>query len=160
MTNIMKMVKSPLEVVRGSLDMPEISITPASSYQAFTPAVLDLADTWAVPAQHFSTPDSVLEWLPQPLSAPQTGVKTLELLERLESLPQQTAQTWIENLLQRALPTLPELPPETIEAWRSRWFDEDTFGIGRVLSQRYPLPPVPYVPLYDIGVNLEWLQLR
>ena len=53
-------------MARGALVMPEISVHPASSYQAFqwVPDMVALEDAWQVAVPSFEAADSVMDWLP------------------------------------------------------------------------------------------------
>ncbi len=153
--------RRPQEVVQLALALPEVARIPASTYnaQAWLPRQPGPQMAWSPPlviADHDL--NRLLAWLPQPFT--QVMAVRTDLLRALETLPDRTALDWLRDGLRRALPALPQLPPTDADAWRMQWFDFDTFALGSALARRYPVPPAPYVPVYAIGPNPEWLFLR
>jgi hypothetical protein len=40
------------------------------------------------------------------------------------------------------------------------WFTDDTLGLTQGLANRIEVPPLPYLPVYKIGYNAEWLSIK
>jgi YD repeat-containing protein len=152
---------SILRDLTGYLNVPYL--LPPTSYRSrqWVPdSYAELSDLWENPAPSLGiefTPGIVLQWLPRPLQRPEAALDTLLLAERLTTLPQITGRDWFEGKLNAALPQLPELPPDDPQRWRERWFTTDTLGLQRVLTERLEVPSTPYLPVYGIAYNEDWV---
>ncbi len=119
-----------------------------------------LADTWESIAPRFSvdrTPAALLQHLPRPLGGYRSAESVIGLVETLDQLPFMTGEDWLQQALDDALPTPPDLPPADAAAYRDQWFTDDTLGIATTLSRRWPVKPAPKVLDYGLGVNFGWL---
>jgi hypothetical protein len=143
--------------------MRQIPFLPLTSYRsrAWLPdSYVKLAGIWTDKAPQlsaFKTPDVILEWLPQPLEDPEHSFPTLDFAEALTQLPFLNAGDWWQRLLQQALPQMIDLPPRTVEDYRSQWFTDDIFGLQQRLGKRIETPRPPYLPVYSLGYNSEWV---
>jgi YD repeat-containing protein len=141
----------------------QIPFMPLTSYRsrAWLPdSQVELSGIWTDTAPQLSkvnTPDVVLEWLPQPLENLQQSFPTLDFAERLAELPRLNASDWWQRLLSDALPQLSDLPPRNVEEYRSQWFTNDIFAMQSILGQHIETPQPPYLPVYDLGYNEDWV---
>jgi YD repeat-containing protein len=142
------------------LQFTETGIALPISYQPLTGTMHNpLARTWQPITPQFAFFDRVLMRLPRPLIAPEQALTTLNAVEKVIDLANQTGGDWADQLLEGALPIRPEtiLPPLNAETWRSKWFSTDTFGLGTVLGERLEVPNQPHLPLYRLAWNEDWL---
>src|SRR5690606_17211081 len=151
-------MSTPLAVLSGLVEHMQL---PANRLTTYTPTawrgdIVTLSDIWSAPSVDLSvdrTPAAVLALLPRPLSGYRQAVDALALAETLDTLPQMTNRDWLDLTLDAALPTLPDLPPADLNAWREEWFSTDTFGIMGILGERYPLSAPPDVDL-DVTIKV------
>ncbi len=140
-----------------------IPFMPLTSYRsrAWLPdSQVMLSSLWKDRAPQLSTdntPDAVLRWLPGPLKKPEASFRVLEFLDQLAELPFLEGSDWYERLLDEALPDRIPLPPHSMEEYRKRWFTNDTFGLEATLTERIEVPSPPYVPVYGLGYNGDWM---
>lgn len=140
-------------------------VAPLNNYQSqrWQPRLASLHTAWHAPRPALATaftPRALLDWLPQPLGQPQQAEGIVRTAEGLARLADQSGRDWVEAMLRVALPARPTLPPADTEAWRTTWFDDDTFGLRRALARRDPVPAPPGLPLYGLGVSDDWLYGR
>jgi YD repeat-containing protein len=153
----------PEQTLQQLISMRQIPFLPLTSYRsrAWLPdSYVKLAGIWTDKAPQlsaFKTPDVILEWLPQPLEDPEHSFPTLDFAEALTQLPFLNAGDWWQRLLQQALPQMIDLPPRTVEDYRSQWFTDDIFGLQQRLGKRIETPRPPYLPVYSLGYNSEWV---
>jgi hypothetical protein len=127
---------------------------------AWMPQTLDLSlllERPVPPVDRGFTPESVFDLLPRTLVSPELAAYTLDEIDLLYSLPNRPAHVWISEALNRALPAMPNLPPETLDMWEEDWFTEDLFGLSE--SLRLLNPPLPFIPFYEWGDNPDWLHI-
>jgi len=100
------------------------------------------------------TPSDVMDWLMLPTF--EQSADSLEFIALLNELPHQTIENWTMDALSSSMPTLPNLPPMTIDDLTGQWFVKDVFGVAEMLGQRYLHAEVD-TPDYGLGANAEWL---
>lgn len=141
----------------------QIPFMPLTSYRsrAWLPnSQVMLSSVWKEHAPQLSredTPDAVLRWLPGPLKNPEQSFMVLDFLEHLAELPFLQGSDWYERMLNDALPEQVALPPRNVDEYRSQWFTNDTFGLEAILSERIRVPQPPYLPVYGLGYNEDWM---
>jgi hypothetical protein len=158
---------TPIDLTQQTLERldaaRQIPFLPLTSYRsrAWLPnSHVELSGIWRNTAPQLSavdTPDAVLEWLPQPLEDPQRSFAILDFAGRLADLASMNASDWWQSLLDDALPQSVELPPRSVDEYRSQWFTTDVFGLQETLSKRVETPKPPYLPVYRLGYNEDWV---
>jgi YD repeat-containing protein len=156
---------APALHLQGLTDMASATIPVLTLYEPFQwrPMLPELADGWENHTPQLGrayTPSAVMDFLPQTLTAPQDAVAALNAVAALIELPYRNGETWLDSVLDSALPTLPVLPPADSDAWLSNWFSRDTFGLGAILDQRWASPPSAELPIYHLGANADWTLSR
>lgn len=115
-------------------------VTLASSWQSVTPN-LSLADT----------PAAVLERLPRALRSFDQAAGVLALTQSLDEMVDMRGVDWVQRLLAETLPTTPAVPPADTAAWKREWF---TDALAQVEGEGIPLPELPHVPQFSLGLDL------
>lgn len=139
---------------------PPIHVPTSYLPDLWHPNYMTIHDVWLSSAPILDTshtPAAILEQLPLPFTGYGTDDQIPYLVQMLFALPEMTAQDWVNQGLDYALPTAPDLPPLDAEAWRDDWFTTDTFGTENLLSQRWPVPSSPYIPAIHIAADSDWL---
>jgi YD repeat-containing protein len=101
------------------------------------------------------TADAVLNWLPTPLIAPQYGADALDFADAVAQLWTYTDADWAQARLNDHLPTMPDLPPLTLDAWRETAFT--TTILDPMANYGALYPTMPDMPRYRWGLNIDWL---
>lgn len=114
---------------------------PTANVYAMQPSLPHLPDAT-------ERPEAVMDWLPRSLTG--LDLDIIEAVMRLNDLPTQSSQVWVQDALDSALPHLPDIPNGD---WLDQWFSDATFGVEPWLRQRWPqLPPVN-APVVRLGPN-------
>lgn len=121
--------------------------------QGWRPQVHGLNSIWIEPRPNLSYAPDVTDWLLQPLDTPLLGLQTLQAAEMISEFPNHDLAWWIDRALDAALPSFPELPPNSVEEWREGWFDEDVLGNRAVYEMAWSSVEYPAIPNYSWGSN-------
>jgi hypothetical protein len=121
--------------------------------QSWRPNSLSLSNIWIDPRPNLSYTPDVSDWLLKPLRNPLLGLETLQAAEMISEFPKHDAVWWIERALDSSLPSLPDLPPLTVEDWREKWFESDVLGNSVVYDAAWPSLEYPSIPNYGSGTN-------